>query len=48
MNNCAPLKPAGYAILAVNVAALLLAAMLSTCWGRDGLDCVLRVGWWFG
>ena len=48
MNNGVRLKPAGYAILAVNFAALLLAAMLSTCWGRDGLDCVLRVGWWFG
>jgi hypothetical protein len=41
------LTPAGYVILAVIVVAIGLAAMLSTCWDRDGLDRVLRVGWWF-
>ncbi|MEM5383365.1 hypothetical protein VSR68_07150 [Paraburkholderia phymatum] len=42
-----PLTPSGYAILAIIVAAILLVAMLSTCWPRDGLDSVVRVGCWF-
>src|SRR6516225_6694536 len=42
-----PLMPTGCAIVAVIVAAILAAAMLYACWGRDGLDRVLRVGWWF-
>ena len=41
------LTPTGYAILAVTLAAVLLVAMLSTCWARDGLDNVIRVGCWF-
>ncbi|CAB3795983.1 hypothetical protein LMG28614_04271 [Paraburkholderia ultramafica] len=42
-----PLTLTGYVIIAVNVAAVLLVAMLSTCWARDGIDCVFRVGSWF-
>jgi hypothetical protein len=42
-----PLTPTGCAILAAIAAAIFLVAMLSTCWGRDGLDGVSRVSWWF-
>jgi hypothetical protein len=42
-----PLTPAGCGILAVIAIAILLCVMLSTCWGGNGLDRVLRVGWWF-
>jgi hypothetical protein len=42
-----PMTPAGYAILAVMAGAMLLAAILSTCWARVGLGSVFRVGCWF-
>lgn len=42
-----PMTPAGYAILAMMVTAILLAAVLSTSWARVGLGSVFRVGCWF-
>ena len=42
-----PMTPAGYAILAVIVTAILLAAALSTSWARVGIGSVFRVGCWF-
>lgn len=42
-----PLTPAACAILAVMVAAVLLAATLSTCWASVGLTSTFRVGCWF-
>lgn len=42
-----PMTPAGYAILAIMISAILLAAGLSTSWARVGLDSVFRVGCWF-
>ncbi|EEA02314.1 hypothetical protein BH160DRAFT_2414 [Burkholderia sp. H160] len=42
-----PLTPSGCAILAVMLAAILLAAILSTFWARVGVGSVFRVGCWF-
>jgi hypothetical protein len=42
-----PMTPAGYAILAFTVGAMLLAAILTTCWARVGIGSVFRVGCWF-
>ncbi|MEM5425277.1 hypothetical protein [Paraburkholderia ferrariae] len=42
-----PMTPAGYAILAFMVGAMLLAAILTTCWARVGIGNVFRVGCWF-
>ena len=42
-----PLTPAVCAILAIMVAAVLMAATLSTCWASVGLSSAFRVGCWF-
>ncbi|SOE87776.1 hypothetical protein SAMN05446935_8433 [Burkholderia sp. YR290] len=42
-----PMPPAGYAILAFMVGAMLLAALLTACWARVGIGSVFRVGCWF-
>ncbi|MGF6378607.1 hypothetical protein OKW31_001520 [Paraburkholderia atlantica] len=42
-----PMTPAGYAILAFLVGAMLLAAILTTCWARVGLGSAFRVGCWY-
>jgi hypothetical protein len=42
-----PMTPSGYAILAFTVGAMLLAAILTTCWARVGIGSVFRVGCWF-
>ncbi|MFL9884561.1 hypothetical protein PQR68_20510 [Paraburkholderia agricolaris] len=42
-----PLTPAGYAIVAVTVAAFVLVAMLCTSSIADELGRSLRLSWWF-
>ncbi|MEX3894151.1 hypothetical protein FSB08_12045 [Paraburkholderia sp. JPY432] len=42
-----PMTPAGYAILAFMVGAMLLAALLTIYWARVGIGSVFRVGCWF-
>jgi hypothetical protein len=42
-----PLTPAGYAILAVTVAAIALAAMLSVSSASAELNRGVRLSWWF-
>jgi hypothetical protein len=42
-----PLTPAGYAILAVTVAAIALAAMLSVSPASAELNRGVRLSWWF-
>lgn len=42
-----PLRPAGYAIVAVTVAAFALVAMLCTSSIADELGRSLRLSWWF-
>ncbi|MFL9912398.1 hypothetical protein [Paraburkholderia sp. RL17-337-BIB-A] len=42
-----PLTPAGYAILAMTVAAVALVAMLSTSSVGNELGRALRLSWWF-
>jgi hypothetical protein len=42
-----PLTPTGYAILAVIVAAVVLAAMLSNSSAGHEFDSALPLSWWF-
>jgi hypothetical protein len=42
-----PLTRAACAIFALMVAAVLLAATLSSCWASVGLSSAFRVGCWF-